>query len=170
MRLPCAKPAPAGRVLVLPRCLAASPALCGARCFSPVVPRCCGSPGNGWSRESSGKLLAWPLCHVTEPRNGLGGKGPHRPPSSNPLPHAGRSPTGSWVLRAPSSLAWDVPEDGASPTSLGNVGQGLPTLRVKNSFLRSDLNLPSVSPKPSPLVPSPPALVPAPLQLSCRPP
>jgi len=74
------------------------------------------------------------------------------------------------VLRAPSNLTWDVPRDGASTTALGNLGQGLTTLTGKNFFLISHLNVPSLSLKPSPLVPSPHALVPAPLQLSCRPP
>jgi len=32
------------------------------------------------------------------------------------------------VLRAPSSLAWNGSRNGASPTSLGNLGQGLTTL------------------------------------------
>ena len=57
------------------------------------------------------------------------------------------------VLRAPSNLAWNGSRDGASPTSLGNVGQGVTTLSVNNFFLRSSLNLPSSSSKPSPLVP-----------------
>ena len=43
------------------------------------------------------------------------------------------------VLRAPSNLAWNGSRDGASPTSLGNPG--LTTLRVKNIFLSSSLNL-----------------------------
>jgi len=38
------------------------------------------------------------------------------------------------VLRAPSNLAWNVLRDGASTTSLGNLGQGLTTLTVKNFF------------------------------------
>jgi len=56
-----------------------------------------------------------------------------------------------------------------APSNLALHGQCLTTLRVKNFFLRSRLNLPSFSPKPSPLVPSLPALVPAPLQLSRSP-
>jgi len=32
------------------------------------------------------------------------------------------------VLRAPSNLAWNGSRDGASPTSLGNLSQGLTTL------------------------------------------
>jgi len=39
------------------------------------------------------------------------------------------------VLRAPSSLAWNGSRDGASPTSLGNLGQGLTTLSVNNFLL-----------------------------------
>jgi len=38
------------------------------------------------------------------------------------------------VLRALSNLAWNGSTDGASPTSLGNLRQGLTTLRVKNFF------------------------------------
>jgi len=32
------------------------------------------------------------------------------------------------LLKAPSNLAWDGSRDGASTTSLGNLGQGLTTL------------------------------------------
>jgi len=39
------------------------------------------------------------------------------------------------VLRAPSNLAWNGSRDGASPTSLGNLGQGLTTLSVNNFLL-----------------------------------
>jgi len=66
------------------------------------------------------------------------------------------------VLRALSNLAWNVSRDGASPTTLGNLGQGLTTLNVKNFFLRSSRNLPSFSLKPSPLVLSLHALVKSP--------
>jgi len=41
---------------------------------------------------------------------------------------------------------------GASTTHLGNLGQGFTTLSVKNFFLISSLNLPSLRLKPSPLV------------------
>jgi len=60
----------------------------------------------------------------------------------------------TWVrlLRAPSNLALSVSRDGASITSLGNLGQGLTTLTVKNVFLISSLNLPSLSLKPLLLV------------------
>ena len=56
------------------------------------------------------------------------------------------------LLRAPSNLAWDVPRDGASPTSLGSLCQGFTTLSVKHFFLTSSLKLPSFSLKPSPPV------------------
>jgi len=56
------------------------------------------------------------------------------------------------VLRALSNLALNTAREGASPTSLGNLGQGLTTLRVNSFFLGSSLNLPSFSLKPSPLV------------------
>jgi len=38
----------------------------------------------------------------------------------------------SWIrmLRAPSNLALDVSRDGASTTSLGNLGQGFTTLSI----------------------------------------
>ena len=41
------------------------------------------------------------------------------------------------VLRAPSNLAQNGSKDGASPTSLGNLGQGLTTLAVKVDVLKS---------------------------------
>ena len=49
------------------------------------------------------------------------------------------------VLRAPSNLAWNGSRDGASPTSLGNLGQGLTILSVNNFFLTPSLSLPSSS-------------------------
>jgi len=60
----------------------------------------------------------------------------------------------NWVrlLRAPSNLAWNVSRDGASTTSLGNLGQCLTTLTAKKFFLISGLNLPSFSLKPLLLV------------------
>ena len=66
------------------------------------------------------------------------------------------------VLRAPSNLVWNGSRDGASPTSLGNLGQGLATLSINNFFLKFSLNLPSFSLKPSPLVLSPHVLVKSP--------
>ena len=56
------------------------------------------------------------------------------------------------VLHDPSNLAVKVSRDGASTASLGNLGQGLTTLILKNFFPLSILNLPSLSLKPSPLV------------------
>jgi len=73
--------------------------------------------------------------------------------------HPAQPPAGSrdsfhriGVLKAPSSLALDVSRDGASTASLGSSGQGFTTLSVKNVFLMSSLNLPSLSLKPPPLV------------------
>jgi len=63
------------------------------------------------------------------------------------------------LLRAPSNLTMNVPRDGASTISLGNLCQGFTTLIIKNVFLTSSLNLPSFSLKPSPLVPSQLALL-----------
>ena len=58
------------------------------------------------------------------------------------------------VLRAPSNLALSPAREGAATVSLGSLGQGLTTLLGKNFFPISDLNLPSVSSEPFPLVPS----------------
>ncbi|KAK4819472.1 LOW QUALITY PROTEIN: hypothetical protein QYF61_004698 [Mycteria americana] len=49
------------------------------------------------------------------------------------------------LLRAPSNLTLNVSRDGASTTSLGNLFQCFTTLIVKNFFLQSSLNLPSLS-------------------------
>ena len=56
------------------------------------------------------------------------------------------------LLRPPSNLALNAAREGAATASLGNLGQGLTTLTVKTFFLMSNLNLPSLSSKPSPLV------------------
>ncbi|KAK4818489.1 hypothetical protein QYF61_014219 [Mycteria americana] len=63
------------------------------------------------------------------------------------------------LLRAPSNLTWNVARDGASTTSLGSLFQCLTTLIVKNVFLKSSLNLPSLSLKPLLLVLSQQALL-----------
>ncbi|KAK4818202.1 hypothetical protein QYF61_008586 [Mycteria americana] len=63
------------------------------------------------------------------------------------------------LLRVPSNLTLNVSRDGASTTSLGNLFQCLPTLIVKNFFLKSSLNLPSLSLKPLILVLSQQALL-----------
>ena len=65
----------------------------------------------------------------------------------------GRDPTHQTrVLQALSNLALSTAREGAVTASLGNVGQGLTTLTVKNFFLLSNLNLPSFSLKLLPLV------------------
>jgi len=56
------------------------------------------------------------------------------------------------LLRAPSSLTLNTAREGAATASLGNLGQGLTTLMVKNFFLISHLNVPSFSLQPFPLV------------------
>jgi len=56
------------------------------------------------------------------------------------------------VLRAPSNLALSTAREGAATASLGSLGQGLNTLMGKKFFLISDLNLPSFSLEPFPLV------------------
>ena len=66
------------------------------------------------------------------------------------------------LLKAPSSLALNTAREGAATTFLGNLGQGLTALTVKNFFLISSLNLPSFSLKPLPLVLSLQALVKSP--------
>jgi len=66
------------------------------------------------------------------------------------------------LLRAPSNLALNTAREGAATASLGNLCQCLNTLTVKNFFLVSNLNLPSVSLKPLPLVLSLHALVKSP--------
>jgi len=70
------------------------------------------------------------------------------------------------VLRAPSSLALNPAREGAATASLDNLGQGLTTLRMKNFFLTSNLNLPSFSQKPLRLILNP--LLPKPLQSPAR--
>jgi len=56
------------------------------------------------------------------------------------------------LLRAPSNLAFNTAREGASTAYLGNLCQYLTTLMVKNCFLISNLNLPSFSLQPFPLV------------------
>jgi len=56
------------------------------------------------------------------------------------------------VLQAPSNLALNTAREGTATASLGNLGQGLTALTVKNFCLISYLNLHSFSLKPSPLV------------------
>jgi len=51
-----------------------------------------------------------------------------------------------------SNLALYTARERTATASLGNLAQGLTILRVKNFFLISDLNLPSFSLKPLPLV------------------
>ncbi|XP_074680765.1 repressor of RNA polymerase III transcription MAF1 homolog isoform X1 [Strix aluco] len=54
--------------------------------------------------------------------------------------------------KAPSNLALNPSREGAATASLGNLCQGLAPLTGKNFCLRSDLNLPSFSLDPFPLV------------------
>jgi len=63
------------------------------------------------------------------------------------------------VLQAPSNLALNTAREGAATASLGNLGQGLTTLKGKNFFVISKLNQPSFSLKLLPLVISLHALV-----------
>jgi len=101
-------------------------------------------------------------ANIIEAQNGLGWKGPSKIVSFQP-PAMGRDPFHQpRVLQALSSLALNPAREGAATASLGNLGQGLTTLMVKKFFLISNLNLPSFSLEPSPLVPSPHALVTSP--------
>jgi len=49
------------------------------------------------------------------------------------------------LLKAPSNLVLNISRQGAATASLGNLGQGLNTLRVKKFFRISNLNLPYFS-------------------------
>ena len=56
------------------------------------------------------------------------------------------------LLPAPPNLALDTTRDGAPTAPLGNLCQCFTTLAAENFFLTSNLNLPSFSSKPFPLV------------------
>jgi len=71
--------------------------------------------------------------------------------------------------RAPSNRALNTARQGAATASLGSLGQCFTTFMVKNFFLISNLNLPSFSLEPFPLVLSLYTLRKAPLHPSCRP-
>jgi len=83
---------------------------------------------------------------------GLGWDGPSNIISSN-LPAMGRDTFHQTrLLTAPSNLAWNTAREGAATASLGNLFRCLITLRVKNFFLKSSVNLLSFSLKETPLV------------------
>jgi len=85
---------------------------------------------------------------IIESWNGLDWKGPYISSSSNP-PAMGRDPFHQTrLLKTPSNLALNTAREGAATASLGNLGQGLTTLVVKNFFLRSNRNLLSFNVKP----------------------
>ena len=87
-----------------------------------------------------------------ESQNGLGWKGPYRSSSSNP-PAMGRDTFHQTrLLKAPANLALNTAREGAATASLGSLCQCLTTLMVKNFFLISNLDLPSFSFEPFPLV------------------
>jgi len=90
--------------------------------------------------------------HSFESSNALGWKGPLEVTEPNPPAVSRDSFTQPRLLRAPSNLALNVPRAGASTTSLGNLCQCFTTLMVKNFFLLSSLNVPSLSLKPLLLV------------------
>ena len=77
-----------------------------------------------------------------------GWKGPYRSSHSH-TPAMGRDPFHQTrLLRAPSNLTLSTAREGTATASLGNLGQGPTTLRVKNLFPQSNLNLLSFSFKP----------------------
>ena len=91
--------------------------------------------------EADTAPLILPLCagrrrfrRIIESQNALGWEGPLK--AIQPNPPAMSRDIFSWtrLLRAPSNLAWNVPSDGPSTTSLGNLCQGFTTLSVKNFF------------------------------------
>jgi len=75
----------------------------------------------------------------------------------------GRDPSHQTRLpKALSNLTLNTSREGASTAPLSNLLQRLTTLTIKNFFLISSLNLPSLSLKPLPLVLSLCALVKSP--------
>jgi len=143
-----------------------SAALCFPICRSNLLPfsaRTAGANAALLSLEGSsapGRAFTWggdfpwrtEYRGIIEAENGLGWKGPLKAIQSN---HAATSRdifTQIRLLRAPSSLAWNVSRDGASPTALGNLCQSFTIRIVKNFFLISSLNLLSFSLKPLPLL------------------
>ena len=103
-----------------------------------------------------------PQKYNTESQNALGWKGPCRSSHFNP-PARGRNPSHQpRVLPALPNPALDTAREGAATASQGSLGQGLTILRSKSFFLISNLNLPSFSLTPLPLVLSPHVLVQSP--------
>jgi len=89
---------------------------------------------------------------IIDSENDLGWKGPYRPSRFNPFA-MGRDPFHQpRLLPALSNLALNPAREGAATASLGNLGQGLTALTLRNFFFVSNLNLPSFSLKPLPLV------------------
>jgi len=117
----------------------------------PLVPA--GSSAGKGTRALPGPALpqhpnpwAWVIESITASSNALGGtfRGhPAHPPCSE-RGHLQGDPAAPSPVRSP----WNIPRDGASPTSPGSLGQGSTTLIVKNFVLRSSLNLPCLSLKP----------------------
>ncbi|KAK4827563.1 hypothetical protein QYF61_019187 [Mycteria americana] len=85
---------------------------------------------------------------------------PLRSSRSNPLPWAGTPSTRPGCSKPHPTWPWNTSRGGASTTSLDDLFQCLTTLIVKNLILISNLNLPTFSLKPLPLVLSPHALAP----------
>ena len=107
---------------------------------------------------------------IIEAQKGLGWKGPLRPSSSNCLLQAGSPPTRPGCSTAPSSVALNASEEGASTASLGKLFQCLTALTGRNFFLISSLNLSSSSLKPFPFVLLLPALIKRPSLAFLQPP
>jgi len=110
-----------------------------------------GEPAEQFLQETPHLWYRWELSFI-ESQTGLGWKGPCRPSSSNPRAVGRDASHQTQLLQAPSNLALNTAREGAATASLGNLCQGLTTLRVKNFFLTSNLNLRSFSLKPSSLV------------------
>jgi len=125
-----------------------------------------------WAVSSCAHLLSGVSCAAGTPKAGK--KDGHRITERFELggtsedhldqhPVMGRDPCHQTrLLKAPSNLALNPAREGAATASLGNLGQGHNILMVKNFFHVSNLNLPSFSLKPSPLVLSLHALVTSP--------
>jgi len=86
-----------------------------------------------------------------------------------PLPWAGTPSTRPGCYPVPSNLALNTAREGAATASLGSLFQCFTTLTVKNFFLISNLNLPSFSLQPFPLVCHYAPFWKVPLHPSCRP-
>jgi len=112
------------------------------------------APGEPWKdvnylNKCLSKLASLSSNKFIESQNGLGWKGPHLIPK--PCHGQGHLPPDQFAqsLVQPGLEHF---QEGAATASLGNLCQGLTTLRVKNFFLTANLNLSCYSLKPLLLV------------------